>query len=214
MSKRVGILGSGQVAQVLAAGFKKHGYDVRIGSREPAKLGEFSKAQGMATGDFAQVAAHGEIVVLAVKGLAALDALQLAGADHLKGKTVIDTTNPIANEPPQHGVLRYFTGPNESLMERLQAAYPEARFVKAFNSVGAAFMVNPTFPGGPPTMFLAGNDAAAKAAVQEILGQFGWDVADMGYVEAARPIEALCQLWCAPGLLRNEWTHALKLVRL
>ncbi len=214
MAKRVGVLGSGQVAQVLAAGFKKHGFDVKIGSRDPAKLADFGKAQGVGTGTFAEVAAHAEFVVLAVKGGASLSALQQAGAENLGGKVVVDATNPIADEPPQNGVVRFFTGPNDSLMERLQAAFPKARLVKAWNSVGSAFMVNPTFPGGPPTMFICGNDAAAKAEVTAILLQFGWVAEDMGLVESSRAIEPLCQLWCIPGMLRNQWTHAFKLLKL
>jgi len=149
-----------------------------------------------------------------VKGGAALDVLKLAGDANLAGKVVLDATNPISDEPPQNGVVRYFTAQNDSLMERLQKAFPKARLVKAFNSVGNAFMVNPTFPGGPPTMFICGNDAAAKTEATTILTQFGWATADMGMVESARPIEALCQLWCAPGMLRNEWTHAFKLLKL
>ena len=214
MSKRVGVLGSGQVAQVLAAGFKKHGHEVTIGSREPAKLEDFGKKGGIATGDFAAAATFGEIVVLAVKGTASVSALSLAGDANLKGKIVIDATNPIADEPPQNGILRYFTSPNESLMERLQSAHPEARFVKAWSSVGNGFFVNPVFPGGPPTMFICGNDAAAKTEVTAILEVFGWGAADIGPVEGARAIEPLCQLWCAPGFLRNEWTHAFKLLKL
>jgi hypothetical protein len=214
MSKRVGVVGSGQVAQVLAGGFKKHGYSVTIGSREPAKLAAFTAESGIPAADFAATAAGADIVVLAVKGTGALESLQLAGAANLDGKVVIDATNPIANEPPEHGVIRYFTGPNDSLMERLQGAFPAARFVKAWNSVGNGFMVNPTFPGGPPTMFICGNDAAAKAEVTGILAQFGWGAEDMGLVQSARMIEALCQLWCAPGLLRNQWTHAFKLLKL
>lgn len=214
MSKRVGVLGSGQVAQILAAGFKKHGHEVMIGSREAAKLDDFAAKNAIAAGDFAAAAAFGEIVVLSVKGTAALPAVALAGDANLAGKIVIDTTNPIADEPPQNGILRYFTGPNDSLMERLQAAHPAVRFVKAWSSVGNAFFVDPVFPGGPPTMFICGNDAAAKAEVTGILQAFGWGAADIGGVEGARAIEPLCQLWCAPGFLRNEWTHAFKLLKL
>jgi predicted dinucleotide-binding enzyme len=214
MSKRVGVLGSGQVAQVLAAGFKKHGHEVAIGSRDAAKVAEFATKNGMTSGDFAATAAFGEILVLAVKGTVALEALALAGDANLAGKIVVDANNPIADEPPQNGILRYFTGPNDSLMERLQRAHPAARFVKAWNSVGNAFMVNPTFPGGPPTMFICGNDAAAKAEITAVLHVFGWAAEDIGGVEGARAIEPLCQLWCAPGLLRGQWTHALKLLKL
>ena len=214
MAKTVGVLGSGQVAQVLAAGFKKHGHAVTIGSRDAAKLADFASKNGVRAGTLAEAAAAGEILVLAVKGGAALEVLAQAGAANLAGKVIIDATNPIADEPPQNGVLRVFTGPNDSLMERLQAAFPAAKFVKAWNSVGNGYMVNPTFPGGPPTMFICGNDAAAKTEVTAILEAFGWDAADVGKVESARAIEPLCQLWCAPGLLRNEWTHAFKLLKL
>jgi 8-hydroxy-5-deazaflavin:NADPH oxidoreductase len=152
--------------------------------------------------------------VLAVKGSAAADVLRAAGAAHLAGKTVIDVTNPIADVvfPPENGVLTFFTDRNESLMERLQREFPEAHFVKAFNSVGNAVMVNPHFEGGKPTMFICGNDGSAKAMVNEILDQFGWEVADMGAASAARVIEMLCILWCIPGFLRNQWTHAFKLL--
>ena len=98
-------------------------------------------------------------------------------------------------------------------MERLQKEFPNANFVKAFNSVGAASMVNPQFKNGPPTMFICGNDDRAKQAVKGILDQFGWDTEDVGKVEAARAIEPLCILWCLPGFLQNDWMHAFKMLR-
>jgi len=211
---RFGVIGSAVVGQTLASGLKKHGYEVRIGSRSPAKLADYAKSSGILTGTFAEVAAWGEGLVLAVGGNVAEDALRDAGAASLKGKLVVDATNPIAKEPPEDGVVKYFTSPNESLMERLQRAFPDARFVKAFNSVGAALMVNPSFPGGRPTMFYCGNDAAAKATVATIIDQFGWDGADMGTATAARAIEPLAQLWCIPGFRDNQWTnHAFRLMR-
>jgi len=155
----------------------------------------------------------GELVVLAVKGTAAESVLDLAGAASLAGKTVIDTCNPIADQPPTKGVLHYFTTLEESLMERLQKRVPAARFVKAFSCVGHAYMVNPDLPGGPPTMFTCGNDAGAKDEVKRILAQFGWDIEDLGGVEAARAIEPLCILWCLPGFIANRWTHAYKVLR-
>jgi len=109
-------------------------------------------------------------------------------------------------------VLKFFTNLDESLMERLQNAFPEAHFVKAFSSVGNACMVNPQFQGGKPTMFICGNSEAAKATVRGVLDQFGWETADMGKAEAARAIEPLCMLWCIPGFLRNDWVHAFKLL--
>jgi predicted dinucleotide-binding enzyme len=131
---------------------------------------------------------------------------------NLTAKTVIDATNPVADAPPVNGVLKLFTSHDESLMERLQREFPSANFVKAFNSVGSALMVNPQFKGGKPTMFICGNSEAAKKSVGGILDQFGWEVADMGSAEAARAIEPLCMLWCLPGFLRNEWVHAFKLL--
>jgi predicted dinucleotide-binding enzyme len=138
--------------------------------------------------------------------------LRAAGAGSLAGKTVIDATNPIADAPPVNGVLRFFSNFEESLMEGLQREFTGARFVNAFNSVGNACMVNPQFQGGKPTMFICGNDEAAKLKVRGILDQFGWETADMGKAEAARAIEPLCMLWCIPGFLRNEWKHAFKLL--
>jgi predicted dinucleotide-binding enzyme len=140
--------------------------------------------------------------------------LTLIGSSTLQGKTVIDACNPIGGGPPVNGVLSFFTPQNQSLMEQLQKAYPSAHFVKAFNSVGSGQMVNPVFASGRPTMFICGNDKDAKKTVERILEQFGWDTEDMGAIEAARPIEALCMLWCIPGIGQNDWSpHAFKLLR-
>ncbi len=210
---KVGILGSGDVAKTLASGFLKHGHRVMVGTRTPAKLADWAAQNPNAqVGSFADAAKSGELIVLAVKGNAAVEALGLAGAGNLAAKTVLDACNPIADAPPDHGVLRFFTTHEQSLMEQLQQEFPAANFVKAFNSVGAPSMVNPQFAGGKPTMFICGNDEAAKKQVSQIAGEFGWEVADMGSVEAARAIEPLCMLWCIPGFLRNEWTHAFKLM--
>jgi 8-hydroxy-5-deazaflavin:NADPH oxidoreductase len=208
-----GVLGSGEVGQALAKGLVALGHEVRIGTRTPGKLAKFSKSTAIREGTFQEVAAWGEAAVLAVLGTAALEAVALAGPENLQGKLVIDTTNPIGNEPPVDGVLHYFTGPNESLMERLQAAYPGISFVKAFNSVGSDLMVHPILSGGPPTMFYCGNDAAAKAVVGRLLEHLGWEGADMGGAIAARAIEPLAQLWCIPGFRENDWMHAFRLLR-
>ncbi len=210
---KIGILGSGGVATTLAAGFLGEGHTVMLGTRDAAKLGDWHAQHREAeVGSVAQAAAFGELVVLAVKGHAA-EAVLRAAAPALAGKVVIDTTNPMADAPPEDGVLRYFTGPNESLLERLQTQHPALRLVKAFNSVGAGLMVKPTLRGGRPTMFIAGNDADAKAQVTQLLGAFGWDSEDMGRAAAARAIEPLAMLWCIPGLARNDWAHAFKMLR-
>jgi predicted dinucleotide-binding enzyme len=210
---KIGVLGSGIVGETLSNGFLKHGYEVMRASREPQKLKGWAEKAGAkaSTGNFEEAAKFGEVVVLAVKGTAAEHAVELCGSA-INGKAVLDATNPIADAPPVNGVLQYFTSMNESLMERLQKKAPQAKFVKCFNSVGSSLMVDPMLPI-QPTMFICGNDEAAKSQTKEILKQFGWEAEDMGSVEAARPIEALCMLWCIPGFKSNEWMHAFKMLR-
>jgi 8-hydroxy-5-deazaflavin:NADPH oxidoreductase len=215
MGKTIGVIGSGVVGQTLANGFLKHGYDVTIGTNDSGKRDLLkAKTNGKASvGSFEETAKFGEIVVLAVKGTAAEAAVKSAGVANLTGKTVIDTTNPIADAPPVNGVLRFFTSLDNSLMERLQTLAPDAAFVKAFSCVGNAVMINPEFKGTKPTMFICGNNDGAKRDVAAVVEQFGFDVADMGSAEAARAIEPLCMLWCIPGFRSNSWTHAFKLLR-
>ncbi len=212
---KVGVVGSGVVGQTLADGFLKHGYEVMRGTRDPAKLAAWKKTAGAkaSVGTFAETARFGQLVVLAVKGSAAEAAVKLCGVESLAGKTVIDTANPIADAPPVNGVLSFFTGLDESLMERLQKLAPAAHFVKAFSCVGSQGMVNPDFSGVRPTMFICGNDSGARQEVEAVLTQFGWETEDMGEAEAARAIEPLCMLWCIPGFRQNRWTHAFKLLR-
>lgn len=212
---KVAVLGSGIVGETLANGFINYGHHVMRASRSPEKLKDWATKAGpnAATGSFEQAAKYGHLIVLAVKGTGAESAVQLCGAEALNGKTVLDACNPISDEPPVNGVLNFFTGPNDSLMERLQRKAPKANFVKAFSCVGSAHMINPDFGGQKPTMFICGNNAQAKAKTQEVLTQFGWETEDMGSIEAARAIEPLCMLWCIPGLRSNRWTHAFKLLK-
>lgn len=211
---KIGIIGSGDVARALGTGFLKHGHEVVLGTREPAKLADWlSDNPRGRVASFAEAAKFAELAVLAVKGTVAADAVTAAGVAVLTGKIVIDATNPIADAPPEHGVLKYFTTHDESLMERLQREFAGVRFVKAFNSVGSTCMVNPQFKGGKPTMFICGNDRAAKDVAAKILDQFGWETADMGPAVAARAIEPLCMLWCIPGFVANDWVHAFKLLK-
>jgi len=211
---KIGVIGSGDVGQTLAAGFLKYGHQVVIGSRTPGKLDKWVKEHaGARDGNFADAAGFGEVIVLAVGGHVAAEALRLAAAENLRGKPVLDACNPISGAPV-NGVLPMFTSYTESLMEQLQKEFTDAKFVKAFNSVGAALMVDPQLKGGKPTMFICGNDDGAKKTTEKILDEFGWETADMGMVESARAIEPLCMLWCIPGFLRNEWSgHAFKLLR-
>lgn len=212
--KKIGIIGSGAVAKVLAAGFIKYGYSVMLGTRDAGKLADWLKQNPKGTiGNFNEAANFGDIVVLAVKGNVAKQVIESIGVAPLKGKTVIDTTNPIADAPPENGVLKYFTDANNSLLEILQNTIKEANFVKAFNSVGSAFMVDPDFNGIKPTMFICGDNDNAKAEVKTILDQFKWETEDMGKAISARPIEALCMLWCIRGFATNQWSHAFKLLK-
>jgi predicted dinucleotide-binding enzyme len=214
MKKRIGIIGTGNVGKTLAAGFLRHGYAVMVGSRSPDKLAALTNSLGpaLATGTFAEAAAFGEIVVLAVKGTAAREAVASIGAEPLAGKVVIDTTNPIAEVPPVQGVFQFFTERNDSLMQQLQRAVPGARFVKAWSSVGSLHMVDPSFPDGKPTMFICGNDPDAKRSVSAILDEFGWGSADVGEAASAGPIEHLAQLWCIPYLRSGHTSHAFKMI--
>ncbi|HTA61301.1 MAG TPA: NAD(P)-binding domain-containing protein [Bacteroidia bacterium] len=216
ITKKIGVLGSGIVSQVLAHGFLTHGYEVVIGTSNPDKLADWQTKNNFRAKvvSFEEAAKAADIIVLAVKGHAAEDVLKMAGISHLSHKTVIDCTNPIDEKnPPENGVLHFYTNLNSSLMEQLQKAAPKANFVKAFNSVGSAFMVNPDFSGITPTMFICGNNEDAKKQVKHILDQFGWEIEDMGKAEAARAIEPLCMLWCIQGILHGKWSHAFKLLK-
>jgi len=213
---KIGILGSGIVGRVLAAAFVNEGHHVGLGTRSPEKeeLAKFKEDNPLVTiSSFDATAAAADILVLAVKGDIALDVIDQSQKENFSGKIVIDATNPIASAPPVNGVLSFFTGPNDSLMEKIQGHVPDSKIVKAFNSVGSAFMYKPDFGGTKPTMFICGNDEDAKKTVREILDAFGWETEDMGKVEAARAIEPLCILWCIPGMLSNQWTHAFKLLK-
>lgn len=214
--KNIGIIGSGDVGVALAKGFLKYGYPTRIGTRSEEKQQQLKEEIGgnIQTGRFTEAAEFGEILILAVTGLIATDALHIIGPKTLQGKIVIDATNPIANDTPIDGVLEFFTNYEKSLMEELQETFPMARFVKAFNHIGAHLMVNPQFKSGErPTMFICGNDDEAKKEVVEITTLFGFETEDMGSAVAARAIEPLCMLWCIPGFRNGEWNHALRLIR-
>lgn len=205
--KKVGIIGSGAVAKALAKGFVSIGSEVKMGTRDKSKLADM---QNVTVGSFEEAADFADLLVLAVKGSVASEVLKQIRTDN---KIVIDTTNPISDQPPVNGVLQYFTLQNHSLGEILQKENPNTHIVKAFNSVGSAFMVNPDFGGIKPTMFICGNSDGAKAKVKMVLEAFNWECEDMGKIEAAEPIEALCQLWCLPGFMHNQWSQAFRMLK-
>jgi len=212
---RVGILGTGDVGRALGKGFIALGHEVKMGSRSAAgeKAVAWAKENGAkaSTGTFADAASFGEIVVLATLGVANESALRAAGTEALRGKVVIDATNPLdasGGMPPKLAVAG-----NDSGGERVQRLLPEAHVVKAFNTAGNAHMFRPSFPGGPPDMFVCGNDAEAKKKVAALLKDFGWGVVDVGGIESSRYLEAMCMVWVLHGAATNTWNHAFKLLR-
>jgi predicted dinucleotide-binding enzyme len=200
MANTVSILGTGAVGQTLALGFKNAGYTVTFGTGHPDKTMEWQDPalKALPVLSYAEAAKESDLIVFCMKGKAA-EAVAREVAQEIAYKTVIDTTNPIADAPPERAVLRFFTYLDDSLMERLQRAAPLAKFVKCFNSVGSVCMIKPDFGGTRPTMFICGEDEGAKKTVTGILDAFGWDTEDMGGMLSARAIEPLCMLWCIPG---------------
>lgn len=212
---KIGILGTGDVGRALGKAFLTLGHDVQMGSRSAANEKALAWAEEMgpkaSAGTFADAAAFGEIVVLATLGVANESALKSAGAERLRGKLVIDTTNPLdfsGGMPPKLAVSG-----TDSAGERVQRLLPDARVVKAFNTVGSPFMFRPDFPGGPPDMFIAGNDEDSKKQVAAILTDFGWGVIDVGGIESSRYLEAMCIVWVVSALKTNNWNQAFKMLR-
>jgi predicted dinucleotide-binding enzyme len=213
---KIGILGTGDVGRALGKGFVALGHEVKMGSRSAASEKALAAAKEVgpkaSAGTFADTAAFGEIVVLATLGVANEEVLRSAGADRLRGKVVIDATNPLdfsGGVPPKLAIVG-----NDSGGERVQKLLPDAHVVKAFNTVGNAFMFRPEFPGGPPDMFIAGNNEDAKKKVAGIVKEFGWGaVHDLGGIESSRYLEAMCMVWVLSAIRGGNWNQAFKLVR-
>jgi len=213
---KVGILGSGDVARALGTGFVTLGHEVRLGSRTADNPKTVAWAKGTngkgSTGTFADTAAFGEVLVLATLGVATPEVIRLAGVSHFDGKVVLDATNPL--DFSAQGVPNLAISGGSSAGEQNQKALPRARVVKAFNIVGNVLMFRPTFPGGPPDMYICGNDSAAKKQVEKILHDFGWpSVLDIGGIEGSRELESLCILWVKSALALNNFSIAFKLLR-
>ena len=212
---RVGVLGSGEVGRRLAAGFSSRGHEVMIGSRDPGKpaLREWLSGDGagVKAGTFQQAAAHGELLAVAVLGNAAEEAIADAGAENFSGKVIIDAMNPLdfsGGFPPKLSISG-----EDSLGERVQRALPDAKVVKAFNTIGSPYFVDPSFSEGRPTMLIAGDDEGAKRTVRDVLADFGWsDTVDIGGIEGARELEAICIAWVKIGGARGAWDHGFKLL--
>ena len=212
---KIGILGTGDVGRALGSAFIARGHEVKVGSREAAneKAAAWVSTSGTnaSTGTFADAAEFGDVIVLALLWSGTENALKLARAENFAGKVVIDATNPLLFEPGKPIALAL--GHTDSGGEQVQRWLPSARVVKAFNTVGNALMFKPDLPGGPPDMFIAGNDNAAKQTVAAILDSFGWVTIDVGGIEGSRLLEPLCILWVEYGMRTGTWNHAFKLLR-
>jgi predicted dinucleotide-binding enzyme len=210
---KVGILGSSDVAKSLARGFLNEGHEVMLGSREPEKLASWvqESVNSASSGTFSETAKFGELVVLAVNGAKSVEAVQMAGVDNFNGKVVIDATNPLdmSDGPPP----KLIGGLGTSGGELNQKALPEAFVVKAFNTVGHAHFYKPEFAGGPPDMFLCGEDANAKEQVSHICQAFGWNAIDVGGIGLSHYLEATAMVWIITAFTGGHWNQAFKLLR-
>jgi predicted dinucleotide-binding enzyme len=206
----IGILGSGDVAKALAKGFLARGDRVTLGTREASKLEEWRRSAGdrAAVGSFEEAAKHGEWIVLATLGTAVEDAIAQAGPEHFAGKIVIDATNPLRFDQGRADLA--YTSPSNG--ERIARAIPDARVVKAFNTVGNALMVHPQFHGPRGVMFVAGNDNNAKREVVKLCEEWGWQASDAGSIEASVYLEAMCIVWVRYAMQTGAWNHAFTFV--
>jgi len=213
---KVGIIGSGNVGHAIGTGFIKLGHEVKMGSRDPNKkeVREWVEKMGSlaSSGTFEETARFGELLVISTLWTGTENAIKLADPKNFAGKVVIDTINPLdfsKGMPPTLAI-----GQTDSAGESVQRWLAEAKVVKAFNIVGNAHMFKPDFPGGPPDMFICGNDADAKNGVIKVLNDFGWsNVMDMGGIEFSRTLEPLCILWVTYGAKTGSWNHALKMLK-
>jgi predicted dinucleotide-binding enzyme len=212
---KIGILGTGDVGKALGKGFLALGHEVKLGGREATneKAAAWVKESGpkASAGTFTDAAAFGELNVLATLGAANKAALDQARAENLKGKVLIDATNPLdfaRGFPPSLALSG-----NDSGGEQVQRLAPGALVVKAFNTVGNAHMFKPSFEGGPPDMFICGNDEGAKKKVTALLTDFGWNTTDLGGIECSRYLEAMCLVWVLYAARTNQWNHAFKMLR-
>ena len=210
---KIGIYGTGEVGQALARGFVKRGDEVMIGSRDSEKARKSAAAVDAKVkgATFAEVGKFGDAMVLATLWSGTKSAIDMAGVDAFKGKVVLDVTNPLVFEP--NSPPRLALGHTDSGGEQVQRWLPDAKVVKVYNTVGNKHMVDPQFPGGPPDMFLCGNDEGARATVSKICQDFGWAVIDLGGIEQSRLLEPLCILWVLYGVRTGSWDHAFKLLR-
>ena len=212
---KIGIIGTGDVGKSLGKGFLATGNETMMGSRERLNQKSQKWAEEMgpkaSTGTFSDAAQFGEIVVLAALGLATPDAIKMAGVENFKNKIVLDATNPLDfSEGPPPTLIG---GIGTSGGEKHQAMLPDAFVVKVFNTVGNALFYKPQLQGGPPDMFICGDNQSAKKQVRHICEQFGWNTIDIGAISASHYLEAMCAVWVISALESNNWMQAYKMLK-
>jgi predicted dinucleotide-binding enzyme len=213
---KIGVLGTGMVGSAIATRLVEAGHEVRMGARDSAnakaKAWAASAGKGASQGDFAAAAAFGEVIFSATLGEAAVEALKAAGAVNLRGKVVVDVSNPLdfsKGMPPS-----LLTGPGDSLGERIQREFPDARVVKALNTVNANVMGHPERVKGESDLFVCGNDAEAKKQVTALLREFRWKtVHDLGDIRSARGVEAYLLFWLAVSGALKTTDFNVRIVR-
>lgn len=210
---KIGIIGSGEVGQRLGDGFIELGHTVKIGTRDPQKVAAWVEKHGdkASAGSFSEAAAFGEdMVAIATLWTGTQSAIEMAGPANFAGKVVMDVTNPLdfSSTPPKLAI-----GHTDSAGETVQRLLPDARVVKAFNTVGNPLMLHPDFAGGRPTMFVCGNDDGAKDLVRDIAFSLGWETLDVGGIEGSRLLEPLAMLWVVHYFRTKNGNHAFKLLR-
>jgi hypothetical protein len=212
---RIGILGSGDVGRALGRGFAARGHEVKLGTRDPQaeKIRNWLEATDgtVSAGTFADAAAFGELLVMATLWDGTENAIRLANPASFAGKVLLDATNPLdfsRGVPPTLAVAG-----DDSAGERIQRWLPDAKVVKGFNTVTNLHMVDPDFPGGPPDMFICGEDADAKRTVTELAESLGWPVIDLGGIANARYLEAMAMVFIVNAFATGNWNIAFKLLR-
>lgn len=215
---RIAVLGTGNVGRTLASKLVEVGHEVTMGSRtggnENAVAWASQAGERASEGSFADAAAFAdEVVINATAGSASLDALAQAGAENLAGKILWDIANPLDFSD---GAMRLTVANEDSLAEQIQRAHPDARVVKALNTVNANLMVDPASLGEETNLFVCGDDHGAKARVIEILETFGWlsgDILDLGELAAARGMEAYLLLWVRMWQALGSASFNIRIVR-
>jgi len=210
---KIGIIGSGIVAKTLGTGFLKNGHEVMLGTRDPSKLSEWKESEGKRalTGSFEEAAAFGVIVVLAVAGEVAVDAVRQAGNANFDAKPVIEVSNALdfsAGVPP-----KFTAAVGDSVAERVQRAIPGAHVVKAFNMVSSAVMTDPKFGDDFGTLFIAGDDTAAKKTTTQLAEEFGWEVLDFGGLGQAFYLEAFAAGFINYAFGTNDWMRSIRFLK-